>query len=350
MVDEEIEFEIAKYFLSVSEKLKKNSSRISYVNNIFIESINSTQIEFLQSQNKLVKNLWKISNTYRLITMNQFDEECIWYVMDELGTFINHSDKPNVVVIPFIFSKSNQFNDDMMTYSIMWPIDDIYTGSEIYRDFLLNINEQMQRSARLTTWFQTPREYFLNKFEENSKLIEKLTQNSTDILLNYDKGLKKLNEMILSQNKTKNEIFNEIDKIFDFKLLDCKIKEDKLPISPVDRVKDNIINSITLTNLEKSELNSGVVYKVFTDIHYVRDNLNLKNFEITTNIEEADIIWINFVYHTIKANNMIYYHDFVYPENEKPSISLKPIHFKNQFPFESIVTHKRLFMNLIQEK
>ena len=70
-----------------------------------------------------------------------------------------------------------------------------------------------------------------------------------------------------------------------------------------DRIKENIINSISMTSLEKSLISNGDIYKVFSDLPYVRENLNLKNFEITLNIEEADIIWLNFDYFTFLICN-----------------------------------------------
>ncbi len=284
------------------------------------------------------------------MTENKYDEESIWYVMDELGTYINHSDKPNMIVVPFIFSKSNTFKDDMITYSIMWPIHDIYSGSEISRDFLLNINEQMQRSARLTVWFQTPRGYFLNKFEDNTKLIEKSTQNADSYFHTYNQNLGNLISLIAKNNSNTNEIFNEIDKIFDFKLLEGIKSQENIIKNIKDRVKENIISSIKLTSEEVSLINNDKVFKVFSDLHYVRENLKLKNFEITMNIEEADILWLNFDYFTFKANNKISYNNYTYTDSDKPTITLKQVHFKNQFPFENIVTHKTHIMNLLQDK
>ena len=57
-------------------------------------------------------------------------------------------------MFPIIFSKSNKFEkDELITYSILWPIKDIKKGDEVYIDFLANIGENQERSARLTSWF-----------------------------------------------------------------------------------------------------------------------------------------------------------------------------------------------------
>ena len=40
--------------------------------------------------------IWMHIGTYRLVSEDQMDEESIWYIMDEVGSFIRHSDVPNL--------------------------------------------------------------------------------------------------------------------------------------------------------------------------------------------------------------------------------------------------------------
>lgn len=47
------------------------------------------------------------------------------------------------------------------SYSILWPIHNVQKGDECTRDFLFGIGEDKQRSARLTAWFHTPENYFI---------------------------------------------------------------------------------------------------------------------------------------------------------------------------------------------
>ncbi len=42
----------------------------------------------------------------------------------------------------------------------MWPIKDLGLGEPIYRDYLLGINEEKHRSARLSVWFDIPFDQF----------------------------------------------------------------------------------------------------------------------------------------------------------------------------------------------
>ncbi len=44
------------------------------------------------------------AGTYRVVTEEQMDEESAWYIMDEVGSSIKHSDKPNVALFPFVYS------------------------------------------------------------------------------------------------------------------------------------------------------------------------------------------------------------------------------------------------------
>ena len=86
----------------------------------------------------------------------------IWYVQDEVGSAISHSDKPNMRSVPFMYSPKNSPTDeDTLPYNIMWPVSDIKCNDGIYRDYLYGNNEQdMFRSARLHTWFNVPEDYF----------------------------------------------------------------------------------------------------------------------------------------------------------------------------------------------
>lgn len=47
------------------------------------------------------------------------------------------------------------------SYSVLWPIQSLRKGEECFRDFLFGIGEDKQRSARLTSWFLTPENYYI---------------------------------------------------------------------------------------------------------------------------------------------------------------------------------------------
>lgn len=85
---------------------------------------------------EIQKDLFKISGCYRLASAEQLDETSIWYVNDEVGSSIQHSDVPNVKMIPFLYSEDNKLGENMWAYSIVWPLKSINAGDILYRDYL----------------------------------------------------------------------------------------------------------------------------------------------------------------------------------------------------------------------
>ena len=60
-----------------------------------------------QKVRKVMDKIWMYIGSYRLVTPDKMDEECVWYVMDEVGSAIKHSDNPNLAVHPLIYSPNN---------------------------------------------------------------------------------------------------------------------------------------------------------------------------------------------------------------------------------------------------
>lgn len=51
-----------------------------------------------------------------------------------------------------------------LSFSILWPTQNVKRGDECTRDYLFGIGEDKQRSARLTAWFYTPQKYFIQVY------------------------------------------------------------------------------------------------------------------------------------------------------------------------------------------
>ncbi|VAH87061.1 unnamed protein product [Triticum turgidum subsp. durum] len=111
---------------------------------------------------RVIGAMWLYLMTYRLADEEKFDETPIWYVMDELGSAMRHSDDANFRISPFLFMPEGKLAS-AISYTILWPICDVHTGEECTRDFLFGIGEDKQRSARLTAWFHTPEKYFIQE-------------------------------------------------------------------------------------------------------------------------------------------------------------------------------------------
>jgi tubulin--tyrosine ligase-like protein 12 len=93
------------------------------------------------------------------------DEEPCFYVTDEVGNAISHSDTPNAKMLPLIFSPNNKQDDEAcVTYSLLWATEEIKKDHYITRDFLAGITEAEWRSARLYPWFNVYPEYYEAEF------------------------------------------------------------------------------------------------------------------------------------------------------------------------------------------
>ncbi|CAD5317472.1 unnamed protein product [Arabidopsis thaliana] len=120
---------------------------------------------------RVLDAMWLYALNYRLADDEKLDETSLWYVMDELGSALRHSDEPNFKVAPFLFMPSGKL-ESAVSYSVMWPIKHSQKGDECTRDFLSGIGEDKQRSARLTAWFQTPENYFIHEFEKYQQKLQ----------------------------------------------------------------------------------------------------------------------------------------------------------------------------------
>lgn len=98
---------------------------------------------------EVAENVWKFANTYA-IGGNEFsveDRVPVWYVLDELGSGITHSDNPNFRAVPFIHVT------DQMTYTLLFPIENVEQGDIVTRNFVEGqYPDNLQREAMLIPW------------------------------------------------------------------------------------------------------------------------------------------------------------------------------------------------------
>ncbi|BAT80043.1 hypothetical protein LR48_Vigan04g014200 [Vigna angularis] len=119
---------------------------------------------------RIINAMWQHVMTYRLADEEKLDETPVWYVMDELGSALRHSDEPNFRVAPFLFMPEGNLAS-AVSFSILWPTQNVRKGDECTRDYLLGIGEDKQRSARLTAWFHTPENYFIRAYEKHRQKL-----------------------------------------------------------------------------------------------------------------------------------------------------------------------------------
>ena len=336
------EQELTEYNIFMDkELLTKLNKKIKYINGLSINSILSRNEKYenllqLKREKYVHQYMWMVNRTYRLVSEEKYDEDAIYYFNDEFGSSINHSDVPNCCLFPFIFSKKNKFDDDIITYSLLWPKKDIKKGDEIFIDYLANIGENEERSSRLTCWYKTPKDYFENKFLEKLKFF--------DMVQKQDKVQKFIDDvnMLVEMDKNKQELTEEIlKKVFNFEMF-MNEKEKKITIEDVyKKIRDSISNYNTKkeNSAEFFQNNFNTTdkkIKVCSDLSYVRDNLKFPNLELTKDPKEADIVWLNAnIWDMLEFNGIKF-------KNEGKNV------FINQFPYESVITMKSHLSNLIQ--
>ncbi|XP_050218847.1 uncharacterized protein LOC126669428 [Mercurialis annua] len=129
---------------------------------------------------RVINAMWLYLMSYRLADDEKLDETSVWYVMDELGSALRHSDEPNFRTAPFLFMPEGKM-DTAVSYSILWPIQSVENGDECTRDFLFGFGEDKQRSARLTAYFHTPQNYFIKEYEKFYRKLQRKTSTSLPV-------------------------------------------------------------------------------------------------------------------------------------------------------------------------
>lgn len=403
---------IFKYLIENYSKIKENNPKLKYINDFSIEHIisfcyfNNKEItvdsELLNNSkeaftindnfiknwqyylkiNYVQKYMWRILGSYRFITSEKFDENITWYFNDEIGSAINmnHSDNPNVKMFPFIFSKTNNFETDAITYSIVWPDKDIKENEYISKDNLINIDETQQRSAKLTLWYDTPQDYFKNKFFDKLKSLEESEKTSKkeyeEFLFNFSSLEKKIKEEFRTYLEDKEKLNSQFDylqykeeicKIYDFTRLNLFIESKNFDNEKKEGIIEitikNIIMSILDYDLDRnvqlnsqylieSQANPNKQFNVLTDLDYVKSSLSAPYKIVDDICSDVDICWLNMDYYQL---NPLYSTKKIEAINTNNATSnnldseFTKSHFKNQFPFEAIVCMKFHLTKLIQE-
>ncbi|CAH8586011.1 unnamed protein product [Schistosoma mattheei] len=86
----------------------------------------------------ICKNVWKYCRYYKLSTQENMSllsqvpelQQIMWYVLDEVGSRIQHSDEPTARMVPFYYVPRN------LCYSVFWPIKDLQKNDSITIDYV----------------------------------------------------------------------------------------------------------------------------------------------------------------------------------------------------------------------
>jgi len=102
-----------------------------------------------EKTNVIMYTKWMYSLTYSVASADQTEQrQPVWYVMDEFGSRIQHSDEPNFRVVPFIYM------GDGLGYSLMFPVQEVFEGEEVTRDYVESpeATDPVIRKCLLAAW------------------------------------------------------------------------------------------------------------------------------------------------------------------------------------------------------
>lgn len=144
--------------------------RLRVINNVDVKYTDMALRQRYKRVNQLINKLPMFANHYQIGVL----QAPVWYIQDEVGSAIQHSDQPNVKCFPFMYSPNNSISDpNALSFNVLWPTKDISVNDAIYRDFLTGFTEDQFRSARLHTWFETPEHFY-------AKALTKLNNKAQD--------------------------------------------------------------------------------------------------------------------------------------------------------------------------
>lgn len=156
-----------------------------------------------ESEEEIFKELWRYCNFYCIAnTENAEDKIPIWYMMDELGSAVEHSDQPNFRVVPFIYLK------EQITYSLLFPIKDSESSEGVSRDFAENVTDPEKRAVLLLPWVY-------KSFEEVD--FKHITPDASYFLSGHIKeSLPDLTKLQNVVRKTHYKVFTEYDLVKEY--------------------------------------------------------------------------------------------------------------------------------------
>ena len=135
------------------------------------------------------KEIWKFSNTYSIGNASMGTEAAIpiWYIMDEFGSKIQHSDDPTCRMVPFVYIPTQ------MVYSLMFPLKDLDKNDYVTRDFAERISDPLERKACLLPWVTSDlRDVSFTQGNEEDDTFEKYKGDKIETLPSLDKNFPSL--------------------------------------------------------------------------------------------------------------------------------------------------------------
>uniref|UniRef100_A0AAQ4RE03 Tubulin tyrosine ligase-like family, member 12 n=1 Tax=Gasterosteus aculeatus aculeatus TaxID=481459 RepID=A0AAQ4RE03_GASAC len=97
----------------------------------------------------VMERMWKYNQTYKLSQGSPEDKVPVWYILDEFGSQVQHSDRPSCSMAPFFYVQGG------LAYSVLWPLQNLQEGDEVSRDYTYEETDPLVRRCRLLPWIPT---------------------------------------------------------------------------------------------------------------------------------------------------------------------------------------------------
>ncbi|KAG5830699.1 hypothetical protein ANANG_G00313400 [Anguilla anguilla] len=126
---------------------------------------------------EVLTEMWKYNQTYQLSQGSAEEKVPVWYIMDEFGSQVQHSDLPTCCMAPFFYAPQQ------MAYSVLWPLQDLDAGEEVTRDYAYGERDPLVRKCRLLPWKPADM-HEMSSFtpEPSDQYYETISQENKEIL------------------------------------------------------------------------------------------------------------------------------------------------------------------------
>lgn len=196
----------------------------------------------------ILKHMWKYNLTYSCSALSSVEDQLpLWYIMDEFGSAVQHSDNPNFKIVPFLNLAEG------IVYSLLFPLRCAHKGDEVLRDYVFGIADEIERRARLLPWIPSS--------------------------------------------------FKAID------FLQSEPSEDYFISGRILETLPNI-DALIPKDTNGSALDSKPL-KVFSDYPYINEYLTSPKFSLVTDEHSADILWLTSHFKQYKEFSELYPNKFI---------------------------------------
>lgn len=158
----------------------------------------------------VMERMWKYNQTYQLAQGSAEEKVPVWYIMDEFGSQVQHSDQASCCMAPFFYTQG------ALAFTVLWPLRDLQEGDEVTRDYAYGESDTLVRRCRLLPWISTDIEGVSTATPEPSDLYyETISQENKEkfpveiqpINIPRDKVLKVYSDMQQVQENLKHPRF-----------------------------------------------------------------------------------------------------------------------------------------------